>query len=52
MNSRRYELPATRTLVAFEAAARLGSITRAAEESEPRQLHLDTETLKVVVDWS
>ena len=32
MNSRRFELPGTRTLVAFEAAARLGSITRAAEE--------------------
>ena len=32
MTGRRPELPATRTLVAFEAAARLGSITRAAEE--------------------
>ena len=32
VSRRRFELPATRTLVAFEAAARLGSITRAAEE--------------------
>ena len=32
MSRRRFELPATKTLVAFEAAARLGSISRAAEE--------------------
>ena len=32
MSSGRSELPATSTLLAFEAAARLGSITRAAEE--------------------
>ena len=32
MNSRRSELPATSALLAFEASARLGSITRAAEE--------------------
>ena len=32
MNARRYKLPAINTLLAFEAAARLGSITRAAEE--------------------
>lgn len=32
MNSRRYDIPSTSALLAFEATARLGSITRAAEE--------------------
>ena len=32
MNSPRFELPSTSTLLAFEASARLGSITHAAEE--------------------